>query len=139
PRLIDMGVEPFLVASSVNAVMAQRLMRRVCTKCRESYEATQLELQELGVRNVQGPITLYKSVGCVSCSQTGYSGRINVHELLIVDDTIRTLVMKNSDSGTIRKAAVDKGMLTMREDGARKVLAGITTVQELTRTLHAND
>jgi general secretion pathway protein E len=139
PRLIDMGVEPFLVASSVNAVMAQRLMRRVCTKCRESYEATQLELQELGVRNVQGPITLYKAVGCVSCSQTGYSGRINVHELLIVDDTIRTLVMKNSDSGAIRKAAIDKGMLTMREDGARKVLAGITTVQELTRTLHQND
>ncbi|MGE3262809.1 MAG: type II secretion system ATPase GspE [Bacteriovoracia bacterium] len=139
PRLIDMGVEPFLVASSVNAVMAQRLMRRVCTKCRESYEATQLELQELGVRNVQGPITLYKAVGCVSCSQTGYTGRINVHELLLMDDTIRTLVMKNADSATIRKAAIDKGMLTMREDGARKVLSGITTVQELTRTLHSND
>lgn len=139
PRLIDMNVEPFLVASSVNAVMAQRLMRRVCTKCRESYEATPLELQELGVKNVQGPITLYKAVGCVSCSQTGYSGRINVHELLIMDDTIRTLVMKNSDSATIRKAAMEKGMLTMREDGARKVLSGITTVQELTRTLHSDD
>ena len=139
PRLIDMGVEPFLVASSVNGVLAQRLMRRVCTKCRESYEATPLELQELGVRNVQGPITLYKAVVCTFFSQTGYSGRINVHELLVVDDSVRTLVMKNSDSGTIRKAAMDKGMLTMREDGARKVLAGITTVQELTRTLHADE
>lgn len=139
PRLIDMGVEPFLVASSVNAVMAQRLVRRVCLKCRESYEATPLELQELGIKNVQGPITLYRAVGCVSCSQTGYSGRINVHELLVMDDSIRTLVMKNVDSGQIRKAAVDKGMLTMREDGARKVLSGVTTVQELSRTLYTND
>ncbi len=139
PRLIDMGVEPFLVASSVNAVLGQRLVRRVCTKCRESYEATPLELQELGVRNVQGPITLYKAVGCLSCSQTGYSGRINVHELLIVDDTVRTLIMKNADSATIRKAAMDHGMLTMREDGARKVLSGVTTVQELSRTLHADE
>lgn len=139
PRLIDMGVEPFLVASSVNAVLGQRLVRRVCTKCRESYEASALELQELGVKNVKGPITLYKSVGCVACSQTGFSGRINMHELLIVDDQIRSLVMKNSDSATIRKAAQEKGMLTMREDGARKVLAGITTVQELSRTLHADE
>ena len=119
PRLIDMGVEPFLVASSVNAVLAQRLVRRVCTKCRESYEATPLELTELGVRNVKGPITLYKSVGCAACSQSGYSGRINVHELLVVDDSIRTLIMKNADSATIRKAAMEHGMLTMREDGAR--------------------
>lgn len=139
PRLIDMGVEPFLVASSVNAVMAQRLVRRVCVKCRESYEASALELNELGLKNVQGPITLYRAVGCSSCSHTGYSGRINVHELLIMDDSIRTLVMKNADSGSIRKAAMDKGMLTMREDGARKVLAGVTTVQELTRTLHADE
>ncbi|RZA07140.1 MAG: type II secretion system protein GspE, partial [Proteobacteria bacterium] len=139
PRLIDMGVEPFLVASSVNAVMAQRLMRRVCLKCKESYEATPIELQELGLRNVQGPITLYKAVGCPSCSQTGYSGRINVHELLVVDDQIRSLIMKNADSATIRRSAVERGMLTMHEDGARKVLAGVTTVQELSRTLHGGD
>jgi general secretion pathway protein E len=139
PRLIDMGIEPFLVASSMNAVLAQRLVRRVCLKCRESYEASPLELQELGVKNVKGPITLYRAVGCTSCSQTGYSGRINVHELLVVDDSIRSLVMKNVDSATIRKAAQDAGMLTMREDGARKVLAGVTTVQELSRTLHSNE
>ena len=82
PRLIDMGVEPFLVASSVNAVLARRLVRRVCLKCRESYEASPIELQELGVKNVKGPITLFKAMGCVACSHTGYSGRINVHELL---------------------------------------------------------
>lgn len=139
PRLIDMGIEPFLVASSMNAVLAQRLVRRVCLKCRESYEASPLELQELGVKNVKGPITLYRAVGCTSCSHTGYSGRINVHELLVVDDSIRSLVMKNVDSATIRKAAQDAGMLTMREDGARKVLSGVTTVQELSRTLHSNE
>jgi general secretion pathway protein E len=139
PRLIDMGVEPFLVASSVNAVMAQRLMRRVCLKCKESYEATPIELQELGLKNIQGPITLYKAVGCGACSQTGYSGRINVHELLIVDDPIRSLIMKNADSATIRKSAMERGMLTMHEDGARKVLSGVTTVQELSRTLHGGD
>jgi general secretion pathway protein E len=139
PRLIDMGIEPFLVASSMNAVLAQRLVRRVCTKCRESYEASPIELQELGVRNVQGPITLYRATGCNTCSHTGYSGRINVHELLVVDDAVRSLVMKNADSGTIRKAATERGMLTMREDGARKVLAGITTVQELSRTLHSDE
>jgi len=139
PRLIDMGVEPFLVASSVNAVLGQRLVRRVCTKCRESYEATAMDLEELGVKNVKGPITLFKSVGCVACSQTGFSGRINMHELLIVDDNVRSLVMKNADSATIRRAAQEKGMLTMREDGARKVLAGVTTVQELSRTLHADE
>jgi general secretion pathway protein E len=139
PRLIDMGVEPFLVASSVNAVLAQRLVRRVCTKCRESYEATPGELTELGVQNVQGPITLYKAVGCTYCSHTGYSGRINVHELLLVDDNVRSLVMKNADSATIRRAAQEKGMLTMRDDGARKVLSGVTTVQELSRTLNSGE
>ena len=137
PRLIDMGVEPFLVASSVNAVVAQRLVRRVCSKCRESYEASPIELQQLGLKAVQGPITLFRATGCSSCTQTGYSGRINVHEVLLMDDSIRSLIMRNADSASIRKAAMEHGMLSMREDGARKVLAGITTVQELTRTLYA--
>ncbi len=135
PRLIDMGVEPFLVASSVNCVVAQRLVRRVCAKCRESYEATPIELQQLGIKAVQGRITLFRAVGCSACNHTGYQGRINVHEVLLMDDNIRSLIMKNSDSATIRRAAQERGMLTMREDGAKKVLAGVTTVQELTSTL----
>lgn len=135
PRLIDMGIEPFLVASSIIGVMGQRLVRRVCAKCRQPYQATALELQELGVTAIKGPITLYRAVGCSSCNGTGYSGRINVHEILEVDDETRALIMKNVDAGQIRKAAMAKGMLTMREDGARKVLAGVTTVQELARTL----
>jgi general secretion pathway protein E len=139
PRLVDMGVEPFLVASSVVCVVAQRLVRRVCPKCRVAYSATPIEIQELGLKAVQGPITLYRAVGCNSCSQTGYSGRINVHEILLMDDNIRALVMKNADSGSIRKAAVEGGMLTMREDGTRKVISGVTTMQELTRTLNADE
>ena len=139
PRLIDMNVEPFLVASSVNAVLAQRLVRRVCMKCREAYVASPIELQELGVKAIQGPINLYRAKGCVTCGLTGYSGRINVHEILLVDDSIRQLIMKNSDAGSIRKAATDAGMMTMREDGTKKVLAGITTIQELTRTLSLDE
>jgi general secretion pathway protein E len=135
PRLIDMGIEPFLVASSIVGVMGQRLMRRVCTKCREPYEADQLELQEMGLTPSKGTVTLYRAKGCSSCNNTGYSGRINVHEILEVDDIIRALIMKNVDAGQIKKAAVSKGMVSMREDGARKVLAGLTTVQELARTL----
>jgi general secretion pathway protein E len=104
-----------------------------------AYSATPIEIQELGLKAVQGPITLYRAVGCNSCSQTGYSGRINVHEILLMDDNIRALVMKNADSGSIRKAAVEGGMLTMREDGTRKVISGVTTMQELTRTLNADE
>lgn len=139
PRITDMGVEPFLVASSIHGVIAQRLVRRVCMKCRQPYQATPIEIQEMNLKSVQGPINLYKAVGCVSCSQTGYSGRINVHEILLMDDNIRALIMKNADSASIRKAAQDAGMITMREDGIRKVLSGITTLQELTRTLTMDD
>lgn len=135
PRLLDMGIEPFLVASSIRGVIAQRLVRRVCLKCREAYEAPQVELEQLGIKNVEGPLTFYKANGCISCAHTGYSGRINVHELLEVDDDVRELIMNNADSAQIRKAAQRRGMLTMREEGVRKVVNGITTVQELTRIL----
>lgn len=138
PRLIDMGIEPFLVASSIIGVLGQRLVRKVCPKCKTPAQATALELQELGVTAIKGPISLFRAVGCSSCSG-GYDGRTNVHEILEVDDDIRALIMKNVDSGQIRKAAMSKGMLSMREDGARKVLAGMTTVQELARTLSLNE
>lgn len=135
PRMIDMGIEPFLVASSVQGVLAQRLVRKVCTDCRESYQASNLELKELRVSAIKGPITLYREKGCPKCNHTGYSGRINVYEILIMNDAIRSLIMDQSDASKIRKAAVESGMLTMHEDGARKVLSGITTIKELARIL----
>jgi general secretion pathway protein E len=136
-RLIDMGVEPFLVASSLLGIVAQRLIRRVCLKCRQPHDPSGFELQELGLDKVPVGYQLYKAVGCPACSQSGYSGRTVVHELMIIDDEIRSLIIKNVDSGTIKRKAMENGMITLREDGVAKVLAGITTVDELMRATHA--
>jgi len=134
-RLIDMGIEPFLVSSSVMAVMAQRLLRRVCTDCRVEADPTDEELQEVGLdRRKVGANIIYKpGPGCPACKGTGYRGRSGIHELLVVDDDIRNLVMKNSDAATVRREATAKGMTTLREDGAEKILAGLTTIEEVLR------
>lgn len=132
-RLVDMGIEPFLVGSSLVAVLAQRLVRLLCLHCRESYTAPENELRELGVRTGQGPITLYRGVGCAACNQTGYYGRVGIFEIMLVDDEIRGMVSTNVDSKTIKKAAVAKGMGTLRQDGARKALRGISSVAEVMR------
>jgi general secretion pathway protein E len=132
-RLVDMGIEPFLVGSSLVAVLAQRLVRTLCLVCRESYEAPQTELREMSVRDPGRPITLYRGRGCDECSQTGYRGRMGIFELMIVDDDIRAMMSKNVDAKTIKKQAVSKGMGTLRVDGARKVLSGVTSLAELMR------
>jgi len=136
-RLIDMGVEPFLVASSVLGIVAQRLIRKVCSKCRQPHVLTDYELHELGLKETPPGSTVFKAEGCPSCSHTGYSGRTVIHELMIVDDQVRSLIIRNSDANTIKKAAIDAGMLTLREDGVRKVLTGATTVDELMRATHS--
>jgi general secretion pathway protein E len=134
-RLLDMGIEPFLVSSSVIAVMAQRLVRRVCTACREPYRPLLEELRQLGLSadRFDGHTSYRPGPGCAECKQTGYRGRTGIHELLVVDDDVRNLVMKNADAASIRRAATAKGMNTLREDGADKLLAGITTVEEILR------
>lgn len=136
-RLIDMGVEPFLVSSSLIGVIAQRLIRKVCVKCRVPHTLTEGELYELGLTKLPANATVFRASGCPSCSQSGYAGRTVSHELLLIDEKIRTLIIKNSDAGTIRKAAIESGMITLREDGVSKVLQGITTVDELMRATHA--
>ncbi len=136
-RLIDMGVEPFLVASSVLGIVAQRLIRRVCTKCRVPHKPSDFEMQELALTQLPANAQIFKAVGCPSCAQSGYSGRTVIHELMIVDDEIRSLIIKNVDAGTIKKAAVAAGMTTLREDGVTKVLEGKTTIDELMRATHA--
>jgi len=136
-RLIDMGVEPFLVASSLIGVVAQRLIRKVCQKCRERSTLTEFELNELGLSYIPDDAKIYKAKGCQSCSQSGYSGRTVIHELLMVDDELRSMVVRRDDSSILRKSATQKGMITLREDGVRKVLSGITTVDELMRATHA--
>ena len=134
-RLLDMGIEPFLVSSSVTAVMAQRLVRRVCNACREPYQPSREELEELGIapQRLVGHTVYRPGAGCNQCKRTGYRGRTGIHELLVVDDEIRGLVMKNADAASIRRAATARGMNTLREDGADKVLDGITTIQEILR------
>ena len=132
-RLVDMGVEPFLVGSSLVAVLAQRLVRVLCKECRVAYEATPEELREIGVRPPGRPVRLFRAEGCASCNYTGYRGRVGIFELMQVDDDIRGLVSQNIDSKTIKNKAVSKGMHTLRSDGARKVLTGITSVAEVLR------
>ncbi len=133
-RLIDMGIEPFLASSSVIAIMAQRLVRIVCPDCRQKYPPGEEELREIGMDSaIAGGKPLYRAIGCQNCLGTGYRGRTGIFELLVLDDDIRTLILKNYDSNTIKRTATDKGMLTLRQDGARKVLKGITTIEEVLR------
>ena len=132
-RLVDMGVEPFLVASSLVAVLAQRLVRVLCPHCRVPYDATREELLEIGVRPPDRPLRVYRPEGCAACNYTGYHGRIGIFELMLIDDDIRAHVTQNTDSKTIKQQAVRKGMHTLRADGARRALQGVTSVAEVLR------
>ena len=133
-RLIDMGIEPFLVTSSVNAILAQRLVRRLCRKCREPYEPDLESLQSIGItpEMLEGR-TVYREKGCPDCLQTGYRGREGIFELLVMDDEIKSTILRTSDANAIKKIGVEHGMITLRRDGARKVLEGITTIEEVFR------
>jgi general secretion pathway protein E len=132
-RLVDMKVEPFLISSSVMAILAQRLVRVLCTECREPYPITPAEIAELEIKTTVAGATVYRAKGCPACFQTGYLGRSAIYELLSVDDEVRQLIMKNADANMLKALAVSKGMHTLRQDGADKVLAGITTVDEVVR------
>ncbi len=131
-RLIDMGIEPFLVASSVVAVLAQRLLRRICPDCKRSYQASTEELSRLDLAPGTARI-LYRGAGCAACSQTGYRGRTGIFELMIFDDDIRRLIGGKADSTAIKQAAVAKGMVTLKQEGAERVLQGHTTLEEVMR------
>jgi len=131
-RLIDMKVEPFLISSSVMAILAQRLVRVLCKECREPYGITPAEAQELELKEAAGA-TVYRAKGCEACFNTGYLGRKAIYELLIVDDEVRQLIMKNTDAATLKAAAIQRGMRTLRQDGADNVLKGVTSVEEVVR------
>jgi general secretion pathway protein E len=131
-RLVDMGVEPYLVGSSLVAVLAQRLVRVLCLECRETVDATPEQLAEIGIR-AAAPTRVWRPVGCPRCNHTGYRGRVGIFELMVVDDDIRAMVSQNVDSKTIKRKAMEKGMSTLRSDGARKVLRGVTSIAEVLR------
>jgi len=131
-RLIDMGVKPFLVASSVRAIMAQRLVRRVCKQCREPYTPTDYEMQMLQLDPAEvAKTTIYKGRGCADCARTGYRGRTGIYEIFEVDEEVRRLIYERVPSNVLRAQAREIGMRTLREDGVRKIMAGLTTPEEV--------
>ena len=133
-RLIDIGVKPFLVASSARAMMAQRLVRRVCRRCGGPYAPTEAELRSLSLDpNNVANATFMKGKGCNECNKTGYRGRFGIFEMFVVDDEIRKLIYDKVPSSELRTRAREIGMRTLREDGARKVLAGLTSPEEVIR------
>ena len=189
-RLVDMDIQPFQISSSVMAVLAQRLVRRMCMYCRQAYDPTDEDLRELDIDPTQieklrdeamselvippsvtqdlvdlgedliadedtqvktsptfmvgppiddGRVHFYKPVGCDHCSQTGYRGRVGIYELMMVDEPVRREILNNSDSNTIGRVAQSRGMKTLREDGARKVLAGLTSVDEVLAATQATE
>jgi general secretion pathway protein E len=163
-RLVEMDIEPFLVASSLIGIQAQRLVRLLCPHCKELYVPNRDELEELAF-NIDDPYSvgkpprsavykaawqklrpitplsddrfmLYRAVGCDECLGTGYRGRTGVYELVMVTDEIRLNVLKNADSNTIKRVAHEEGMISLRDDGIRKVVAGVTTIEEVVRVTH---
>ena len=134
-RLIDMGVKPFLVASSVRAIMAQRLVRRVCKKCAQPYTPTADEIRLLGLdEDYIKNSTFMKGRGCSACGHTGYKGRMGIYEIFILQEEIQNLIYGKAASNVIRDAARKSGMRTLREDGLRKAAAGTTTLAEVLST-----
>jgi general secretion pathway protein E len=135
-RLVDMGVQPFLVASSLVGILAQRLVRVLCPQCRVPYLPTREERDQVGLTDdiwakAGNPKAVFKAQGCPACQHTGYQGRTGIYELMLVDDDIRQLILKNVDSSSIKRAAVSRGMLTLMQHGAFKVARGITTAAEV--------
>ena len=136
-RLIEMGIEPFLVGSALDCVLAQRLARKLCAKCKEPYLPSPEALIEMRFpwSPDQPPPTLYRPVGCSACSKTGYKGRLALHEVMAVSENIERLAVEHASALTISKVAVEEGMITLRDDGLSKVLAGHTSMEEILRVV----
>jgi len=133
-RLVDMGVEPFLVSSTVEAVMAQRLVRTLCPECKQPFHPTADELpDDFPFDQLDAAVPLYRAVGCRACRHVGYTGRLGLFELLVTSELIRQLAHDRASTWEIQRAAVEQGTKTLRQDGWRKVIAGRTTVDEVAR------
>lgn len=134
-RLLDLGVEPYLVSSSLIAVLAQRLVRKACPDCKQHIEPTDKQLRELGLGNLstEQKAKFFAGTGCDKCFQTGYRGRTGIYELMLINEEIQDLIYKRQSAGVIKRAALNTGLKTLRMDGTRKALEGITTVTEVLR------
>jgi type IV pilus assembly protein PilB len=136
-RLIEMGIEPFLVASALDCVLAQRLARRLCTKCKESYEPTRRELDALRIQWPEDGTTpmLWRPVGCTACSKTGYKGRLALHEVMAVTEDVERLAVERASAEAIGRVARAQGMTTLRDDGIAKAQLGVTSMEEILRVV----
>jgi hypothetical protein len=138
-RLVDLGLEPFMVSSSLIGVVSMRLLRTLCPRCRETYEVAATTLNRLGAREDGEKVTLSRGRGCPHCRTTGFHGRTGVFEALEVTDAIKNLIIQRVPDATIRAAAIENGMRTLGEDGLRKVMEGRTTLDEVTRVIYLAD
>lgn len=139
-RLVEMGVEPYLVTSAVNCILAQRLARRLCTHCKEPYDPTEAEMVAAGwseaeLASLHQLPQLYRAVGCQTCSATGYRGRLALGEMMVVTDEISLLIVDRASTKIVREAAIEQGMVTLRQDGLRHALEGDTTIEEILRVV----
>ncbi len=132
-RLVDMGIEPFLVSSSVNLIVAQRLVRRLCDKCKEPHQMHEEALRELGIMESPDELDMYKANGCVTCNDTGYKGRQGLYEVMEISPPIREMIVDRASTYDIKKKAVEEGMLTLRADGLDKFKTGRTSLEEVLR------
>jgi len=131
-RLIDMGVEPFLIASSLEGVLGQRLVRKICEACKTPYEPSEALLRQIGLSNQDvGDKNFYYGTGCAQCNRTGYKGRKGIYELLDITEPIRELITQRAPSVVIRQKAIELGMTTLRADGLRNIFEGETTIEEV--------
>jgi type IV pilus assembly protein PilB len=130
-RLIDMGIEPFMVASSVVGAISQRLVRRICPNCRTRYTPSQVELAFAGFQ--EEPVELYEGKGCDKCGQTGYKGRVAIHEVLTVTSDLQKLILSSPSNDELRQVALREGMISLKDDGIDKVRQGLTTIKEIMR------
>jgi type II secretory ATPase GspE/PulE/Tfp pilus assembly ATPase PilB-like protein len=139
-RLVDMGMEPFLVASSLLAVLAIRLVRVLCVQCRRPVPVQSAWLQQVGVAPRDCDVDyIYEPVGCPKCRHTGFDGRTGIFEILRVTESVRDLIQRRVTTGTLKTTAVATGMRTLRQDGWRKVKAGVTSLGEILRVSHADE
>jgi len=136
-RMIEMGVEPFLIASSVIGVLAQRLVRVICPDCKESYTPPVEAFRRLNLAMDLESVTFYRGQGCDRCRQTGYRGRTGVFEMMVINDSIRELVLRKAPTHEIRQEGLDAGMITLRQDAMQKILEGVTTMEEALRVVYA--
>jgi len=132
--LVDIGVEPFLISSSLIAVIAQRLLRTLCSDCKEAYKPNDLAFKSIGMDPERfSDRRIYRARGCENCFHTGYKGRNAIFEIMVLNEELRSLILKSHDSNVIKKRALEMNMLSLRQDGIQKLLNGVTTIEEVFR------